>query len=121
MPEPASRQQHSAGLKLVQRSVGLIDKAQPSDSAVVNDQFRCEGVRPQVQMRDRMRAREQRAADFPARRIAVRVQNPRAAVRGLPRESQLGSRAVEFRSPLDQLRDVLRALFYEQCHRFGPA
>ena len=29
--------------------------------------------------------------------------------------------AIEFRAPFDQLRDVLRAFFNEQRHRFGPA
>ena len=79
-------QQHRVCMQFVQRTVGFVDKAQPAHSAALRDQFRRERVRAQVQVRDRMRAREQRPADFAARRVSLSVQNPRAAVRGFTRE-----------------------------------
>src|SRR5260370_35433520 len=47
----------------------------------------------------------------------MRVQNPRAAMRRLSRKRQFRSRPGEFRSPLDELRDVLRPFFDQK--RYG--
>ena len=101
------------------RTVRFIDKAKPGDATAFHNQFRREGVRAQVQVRYRVRPREQRPADLPAGRVAVGMQDSRTAVRRLPREGQFRSRSVEFRSPLDELRDVLRPFFNHQGYRLG--
>ncbi len=72
-------------------------------------------------MGNRMGFRQQRTADFPARGIAVRVQNPRTAVRRLSRERQLGSRAVELGSPIDKLRDVPGPFLHQRRNGFRAA
>ena len=121
LPQSAGGKQHRARPQFVQGTIGFIDEAQSSNLAALQDQFRRECVRPQMQARNGVRACEQRPADFPARGISTRVENARTAVRRFARKRQLGSRAVEFRSPLDELRDVLGAFFHQQRHGFFPA
>src|SRR5258708_2555693 len=121
LPQPARRQQYRSGPQLVLRAVGFIDEAQPRDSPALYNQFRRESVRAQVQVRNRVRPREQRSADLPAGRVAVGMQDSRAAVRRLARKSQFRSRPVEFRPPLDELCDVLRTFFDHHSHGLGAA
>ncbi len=42
-------------------------------------------------------------------------------MRGFPRKRQFCSRAVEFRAPLNELRDVFRTFFDQKSHGFGAA
>ena len=121
LSQPARGQQHRLGPQLMLRTVRFIDKAKPGDATAFHNQFRCEGVRAQVQVRYRVRPGEQRPADLPAGRVAVGMQDSRAAVRRLARKSQFRSRPVEFRPPLDELRDVLRTFFDHQSHGLGAA
>src|SRR5215470_16260176 len=72
-------------------------------------------------MRQCMSASKQSAADFAAGGVAMRVENARAAVCGLARESQFGAGAIEFRAPFDELSDVLGTFFHQQGYRFRPA
>jgi len=72
-------------------------------------------------MRNRVRPREQRPADFSAGRIAMRMQDSRAAVGGLACKSQLRSRTIKFRTPFNEFRDVFRTFFHQQSHRFWTA
>ena len=114
LAQAAGGQQNCTRAQLVLRTVGFINEAQPRDAAALDDQFGRECVRAQVQMRDGVRPSKQRTADFSAGRIAVSVQDSRAAVRGLSCKRQFRSRAVEFRAPCDELGDVLRAFFDKQ-------
>ncbi len=109
------------GANLVQRAIGLVNEAHADRFSIFDDQAGRKGVRAQMKVRNRIGAGQQRAADFAPRRIAMRMQNARAAVRGFASEGELRAGTIEFRAPFDQLRDVLRAFFNEQCHRFGPA
>jgi hypothetical protein len=72
-------------------------------------------------MRQGVSTGQESAADFAAGRVAVRVEDARAAVRGLAREGQLRAGAIKFRAPFDQLRNVLRALFYQERYGFRAA
>ncbi len=99
------------------RTVRFVDEAKPRYSPALCNDLRREGVGTQMQVRNLVRPCEQRPADLPACRITMRVQNPRAAVRGLSRKRQFRSCPVEFRSPLDELCDVLRPFFDQQ--RYG--
>src|SRR5262250_2428372 len=72
-----------------------------------------------MKVRNGIGAGQKRAADFAPGGVAMRMKNPRPAVRGFTRESQLCSGAVELGTPFNQLRDVFGAFLDEQRHRFG--
>ena len=121
LPEPASGQQHGFSAQFMERAIQLVNEPQADDGAGFDDKFGGEGVRAQMEMRNRVCASQKRAADFAASGVAMSVQYARAAVRGFPRESQFRSRSVEFRPPLDELRDVFWAFFDHQSYRLGAA
>src|ERR1051326_4967397 len=58
-------------------------------------------------------------SDFAAGGISMRMQDAVAAVRRLTCESQLGSLAVELRSPLDQLLNPVRPFFHQDARGVG--
>src|SRR5215470_210446 len=68
-----------------------------------------------------MGSSEQSPADLTPSRITVRMENPRAAVRRLARESQLRAGAIELRAPFNQLRDVLGAFLDQKSDRILSA
>ncbi len=121
LSQPARGQQYRARAQLLQRAVGFIKEAKPGYAPAFYDQFRCERMRAEVQVWNGMGAGEQRAANLAPGRIAMRVQNSRPAVRRLARKRQLGSGAVKFRAPFDELRDVFRTFFHKQRNSLGAA
>src|SRR6202040_188364 len=103
------------------RTVEFVDETNAHHATGLHDQRSRKRMRAEMKMRDRVRSRQQCPADLPPGGIAMRVQNSRSAVRGFPRKRQLSAGAVEFGAPLDQLGDVLWALFRQQGHRFSAA
>ena len=75
----------------------------------------------QMEMRNGVCAGEKRAADFAAGGIAMCVEDAGTAVGGFASKGKLGSGAIEFGAPFDELGDVLGALFHEKRNGFGTA
>src|SRR5947209_19648912 len=63
------------------------------------------------------RSCNQRANNLTSCRISVRVQDSAARVRGLAREDEPSSFAVELRAPVNQLLYVARTIFDHHAHR----
>ena len=74
-----------------------------------------------MEMRNCVGAGEQRSADFSTRGIAVGMENPGAAVCRFAGKSEFRAGTIEFRAPLDELRDVLGAFFDQKRNGFGAA
>src|ERR1700760_2185736 len=67
-------------------------------------------------MRNGMSASEKRATNFAPGGIAISMKNARAAVGCLAGEGKFTAGTGEFGTPLDQLRYILRAFFYEELN-----
>ena len=70
-------------------------------------------------MWDGVRSSKQGATDLSSGGIAVSVENSRTAVGSLARKSEFGSCAIEFRTPFDELSDVLGAFLHKDVDGFG--
>ncbi len=114
----ATRQQHSARSHPRPLAVA-IEQANTGNRSVLNQQVR--GRRP-LQQRDLLdgpRMAQERPSNFRPRCVAVRVENPIAAVRPLARQHQLPAFAVELRSPAQQLLDAQRPFLHQHPRRLA--
>src|ERR1700760_4584540 len=91
LAEAAGGQENRSCTHFVNRAIRFVQKTQAGDAAVLDNQSSGERVSAQMQMRQRMGAGEQGAADFAAGRVAVRVQNARTAMRSFAGEGELGA------------------------------
>ena len=121
LTEAAGGEKNSESADLVKRAVVFIDEPDASGAAVFKNQAGGERVGAKMEVRDFVSAGKEGATDFAASRIAMRVEDARAAVRGFTRESEFGAGTIEFGAPLDELGDVLRAFFDQESDGFGAA
>ena len=112
LAQAAGGQQHGFRAQFVQRAIEFIDKPKAHDRSRFHDKFGGKGVCAQMQMWNRVRARQEGAADFASRGVAVRVQDSVAAMRRFSRERELCALAVELRSPVNQLLNAVRPFLH---------
>src|SRR5262249_31007840 len=94
LAEPAGSKQHRAGMDVVCGVLGPIEKTQPSNAAVLSEQFDGEGVRADLDALERAGLSEQRTEDLSASGITLGMENARATMRTLAREGEPCSGAV---------------------------
>ena len=115
--EPARREQHRPRPHRHQlRRVAVVhDRA--AHPIAVRQQIDRGPEAAKRDVRQRPRFAVQRARDLAAGRIAMRVQDPAAAVRGFPREREAHPVAIELRAPFDELLDRRRSFLDQRVDR----
>src|ERR1700747_1835784 len=121
LAEAAGGEKNREGADFLRRAVVFVEEAYANGAAIFENQASGEGVRTKMEMRDFVRAGEKSTGDFASRGIAVRVEDPRAAVRGFTREGKFGAGTIEFGAPFDELINVRRAFFDEKRHGLRAA
>jgi len=100
LAEAAGGEKNREGADFVKRAVVFVEEADANGAAIFENQAGGEGLCTKMEMRDFVRAGEKSTADFASRGIAVRVEDPRAAVRGFTREGKFGAGTIEFGTPI---------------------
>ena len=121
LAEASGGEKNGGGANFVKRAIDFVKEADPNGAAVFKNQASGERVCAKMEMRNLVRASEKSAADFAAGRVPVGMQDAGAAVRGFPGESEFGAGSIEFGAPFDELCNVFRAFFDQECYRFGAA
>lgn len=116
----ASGCQHDGAAKDLEHferaQVDVLDASAPLILNGLDDKASSRGMGKELDIWLEMRARQQCAHDLAASRIAVGVQHPAPRVGGFAREDQAIVDPIELRSPFDEFRDVLPALFNQDGH-----